>query len=235
MQQPDAARRSRARYPEPIRAYAAMNAVRALERLSFAPLTTLELADSLQIGTRTARRLLQRLVLEGFVAQDRGHRGRYRATLRLAVLGRQMVDHEPLVQAATPRVVRLVQDTSCVPHLWIPAYDEQVVGIIRADPQVGWAMLSFLGDVVSAPSSAAGTVLLRAGFWSSCYARQAGEPAFAAAVLEKGRVVGALGLTGDAAFEASSAAVTAAARLSAELGPRRSERGEQDAPWRRPA
>ena len=120
---------------EPVRAYAAMNTVRALECLAFADLSAPELAARLQVNVRTARRLLQRLALEGFVAQEGGHRRRYRATLRLAALGRQLLDHAPLSQAALPRVARLAQDTACVAQLWIPGYQDQLVCALGTDGQ----------------------------------------------------------------------------------------------------
>jgi hypothetical protein len=207
---------------EPIRAYAAMNTVRALERLAFAALSAPELAANLQVSVRTARRLLQRLALEGFVTQERGHRRRYHATLRLAALGRQMLEQAPLAQAAAPHVARLAHDTSCVAHLWIPGYGDQVVCAVHADGRTGCPTISVLCDIAAASSSAAGTVLLpdRAHLRSSCYVHLTAEPAFAAAVLERGYVVGALGLTGDRALDTSAAVVTAATRLSMDLGAR---------------
>jgi DNA-binding IclR family transcriptional regulator len=214
----------RVRAPEPVRAYATMNTVQALERLAFAALSTSELAAGLQVSVRNARRLLQRLELEGFVTQEkRGPWRRYRATMRLAALGRQMLDHAPLTQAGAPRVAQLARDTSCVAHLWIPGYDEQVVCAAHADGQAGCSTVSILLHVASAPSSAAGTVLLsdRARLRSSCYLHVTAEPTFAAAVLQRGHVVGALGVTGDSALEASGAVVTAAARLSRDLAGRR--------------
>jgi hypothetical protein len=218
-QQHNPSQPSRVRASEPVRAYAAMNTVRALERLAFAALSAPELAASLQVSVRTARRLLQRLALEGFVAQERGHRRRYHATLRLAALGRQMLDHAPLARAAAAHVARLAQDTCCVAHLWIPGYDDQVVCAVHAEGRNGRPTVSVLCDVASASSSAAGTVFLpdRAELRSSCYVHLTAEPAFAAAVLERARVVGALGLTGERALVASAAVVAAAARLSADL------------------
>lgn len=218
-EQDNPAQPSRARYPEPVRAYAAMNTVRALEHLAFAALSTPELAASLQVSVRTARRLLQRLMLEGFVTQERGHRRRYHATLRLAALGRQMLGHAPVVKAAAARVARLAQDTSCVAHLWIPGYDEQVVCAVHADGRNGRPTLSLLREVAPAPSSAAGTVLLRelAQIRSSSYVHLTEEPTFAASVFERGYVVGALGITGERALDASPAVLAAAARLSMDL------------------
>jgi DNA-binding IclR family transcriptional regulator len=210
------------RAPEPVRAYAAMNTVRALECLAFRALSAPELADSLQVSVRTARRLLQRLALEGFVSQERGHRRRYHATLRLAALGRQLVDHAQIAQAAAPRVARLAQHTSCAAHLWIPGYGDQVVCAVHADGQFGSPAVSVLCDVAAAFATAAGSVLLsdRSRIRSCCYLHLSAEPTFAAAVLQRGHVVGALGLTGDRALDASGAVVTAAARLSVDLSSR---------------
>ncbi len=208
-----------ARPGDAVRGYAAMNTVRALEHLAFTALSTSELADSLQISVRTARRLMQRLELEGFVTQEGGHRRRYHATLRLAVLGRQMLDHAPLAQSAAPYVTQLAQDTANDAHLWIAGYDEQVVCAVHADGHPAGPTVSILYHVASAPSSAAGTVLLRdrARLRSSCYLYASSEPTFAAAVLEHGLVVGALGLSGDNALAACRAVVTAATRLSSAL------------------
>jgi DNA-binding IclR family transcriptional regulator len=213
---------SGARYPEPIRAYAAMNTIRALERLAFAALSAPELATGLQVSVRTARRLLQRLALEGFVTQEPGHRRRYHATLRLAVLGRQLLDHAPLARAAAPHVACLAHDTASVAHLWISGYDDQVVCAVHADGRTGRPTVSVLCDVVPASSSAAGNVLLpaRAQLRSSCYLHQTAQATFAAAVLERDHVIGALGLTGDRALDVSAAVLTAASRLSADLGSR---------------
>jgi DNA-binding IclR family transcriptional regulator len=221
-QQDNSAQPFRSRAPEPVRAYAAMNTVRALERLAFAALSAPELADLLGVSVRTARRLLQRLALEGFVTQERGHRRRYRATLRLAALGRQLLDHAPLAKIGAPHVARLARDTLCVAHLWIAGYGEQVVCAVHADGRTGDPTVSVLCDVDSASSSAAGNVLLpdRARLRSSCYLHLhvTAEPMFAAAVLERGYVVGALGVSGHRALYASAAVHAAAARLSDDLG-----------------
>jgi DNA-binding IclR family transcriptional regulator len=213
------ARPSRARYPEPVRAYAAMNTVRALEHLAFAALSTAELAASLQVSVRTARRLLQRLALEGFVIQEGGHRGRYHATLRRAALGRQMLNHAAVVRAAAPRVARLAHETSCVAHFWIAGYEEQVVCAVHADGRTRSPAVSLLCEVAAAPSSAAGAVLLRdrAELRSCCYMHLSGEPTFAAAALQRGHVIGSLGITGEKALDATAAVITAAAGLSADL------------------
>ena len=212
---------ARARYPEPVRAYAAMNTVRALELLAFGPLSSPELAASLQVSARTARRLIQRLELEGFAAQERGHRRRYHATLRLAALGRQMLDHSPVVQAATPLVTQLAHDTSCVAHLWIPGYDDQVVCAVHAEARPGCETVSLLCGVAPGSSSAAGQVLRgreEPRSFAYVHVHHTDEPAaVAAAVVERRHVVAALGLTGGGAHYGTPELVTAAARLSRDL------------------
>ena len=216
------ARSSAVRVSEPVRAYAAMNTVRALERLAFVAMSAPELADCLGVSVRNARRLLKRLALEGFVVQERGYRRRYRATLRLAALGRQLLDRAPLAQAALPHLAGLADRTSSVAHLWIHEYDDRVVCAVHADGRAGCAIVSVLREVRPAVSTAAGCVLLadRAELRSCCYLHVSEERAFAASVLERGRVVAALGITGERALDATAAVTTAAARLSVDLGSR---------------
>ena len=214
------ARSSRVRYPEPVRAYAAMNTVRALELLAFGPLSAPQLATNLGVGVTSARQLLKRMALEGFVIQERGHRRRYHATLRLAALGRQMLDRSPLVQAAAPCVAQLAQDTRCAAHLWIPGYDDQVVCAVHADVRGGRETSSVLCEVAPAPSSAAGHVLRgrdEPRSFSYVDVCHTDEPSVAAAVVERRRVVAALGLTGGGAHYGTPEVVTAAARLSRDL------------------
>jgi DNA-binding MarR family transcriptional regulator len=208
--------------PESVRAYATMNTLRALECLAFTALTTAELADSIQISVRTARRLLQRLALEGFVTQQRGHRGRYHATTRLAALGRQMLDHAPLARAAAPHVANLANDTASIAHLWIPGYDDHIVCAVHADGRTTHPAISLLHEIAPAPLSAAGTVLLRdrAHLRSSCYQHHATDPTFAAAVLHNGHVIAALAITSHDALDATATITTTATQLSNELDSR---------------
>ncbi len=172
-----------------------------------------------KISVRTARRLLQRLALEGFVSQAGGHRRRYSATLRLAALGRQMLDHAHVARAAEPRVAQLGRATGAIAHLWIAGYAEQVVCAVHADGRADSPAVLILSHVASAPSSAPGTVLLsdRARLRSCCYVHLEAEPMFGAAVLQHGQVIAALGITGDRALDANAAVVDTGARLSMDL------------------
>jgi DNA-binding IclR family transcriptional regulator len=108
---------------QPLRAYAAMRTVHALERLAFRPMSAPELAHAVQIDPRTARRLLMRLAAEDYLTQPRGHRRRYHPTLRLAALGRQALQHTPWPRQAAPWVATLAAQTRWPCALWIPCYD----------------------------------------------------------------------------------------------------------------
>lgn len=72
--------------------------LRALELLATGPHTQAELARGLDVHRRTVRRLLARLVEEGWAeAAQRGRLVSYAATPRLAVLGRRVADGLDLV------------------------------------------------------------------------------------------------------------------------------------------
>lgn len=72
--------------------------LRALELLAEGPLTQADLARHLVVHRRTARRLLARLVAEGYAEPTRdGRHVAFTATSRLAVLGRQVAEGLDLV------------------------------------------------------------------------------------------------------------------------------------------
>lgn len=75
--------------------------LRVLELLAEGPRTQADVAHALVVHRRTARRLLARLVDEGYAEpSQRGRHVAYRATSRLAVLGRQVADGLDLVALA---------------------------------------------------------------------------------------------------------------------------------------
>ena len=143
---------------EPLRAYAAMRTVQALERLAFSPLSAAELALALQIHPRNARRLLQRLELEDYVTPPAGPRRRYDLTRRLDALGRQAIAHDQLPRIAAPWVAALAGRTGHVATLWIPCY-AHVVCVLRAEPD-GPVPEAMLGDLEPAHATAPGKALL---------------------------------------------------------------------------
>ena len=105
-----------ARMPEPIRAYATMYTVHALERLAVRPLSSSELALNLQISQRTARRILQRLEVEHYVTPIKSaNRLRYHLTPRLPQLGRVA---ETSTQAQlTPAILAMLAPHRCLDQL----------------------------------------------------------------------------------------------------------------------
>jgi IclR family transcriptional regulator, acetate operon repressor len=155
---PDPAAQSR-RF-EPVRAYSVMNTVRALERLALRPLSAPELAASLKIDERTARRMLRRLAVEGYVDRSGDDRRRFRSSLRLAALGRQLVEHDPLVRLCAPSVTALARGTGATGHLWIPSYHD-VVCVLHAEPAMAAeGPEPMLRELLPAHASAGGKVLL---------------------------------------------------------------------------
>ena len=111
---------------EPVRAYYASRTLQALELLAFQNLSCPELAAALGTHPRTARRLLARLVADGYAEPTSDTRRRYRATLRLAALGRQLIAHAELPRAAAPHVAELHAHTGATAHLVIPSYRDAV-------------------------------------------------------------------------------------------------------------
>ncbi|MGN6188401.1 MAG: IclR family transcriptional regulator [Conexibacter sp.] len=75
--------------------------LRALELLALGPQTQADVARELAVHRRTARRLLARLVDEGYAEATAGGRHvAFRATSRLAVLGRQVAESLDLLSIA---------------------------------------------------------------------------------------------------------------------------------------
>jgi DNA-binding IclR family transcriptional regulator len=82
--------------------------LRALELLAEAPRTQADLAHALDIHRRTARRLLARLVEEGYAEEaQRSRHVAYRATPRLTVLGRKVAEGLDLIAIGRRHLARL--------------------------------------------------------------------------------------------------------------------------------
>lgn len=90
----------------PTEAYFVTRTVRALELLASGPLTAPKLAEAMQIHPRTARRMLNRLADEGYVARLDESRHRYVLTMRLVALAGQWLHHsenpDRVIAAAPP-------------------------------------------------------------------------------------------------------------------------------------
>jgi DNA-binding IclR family transcriptional regulator len=202
----------------PVRAYGTLNTLRALEQLALGPLSAPELAARTRIGARTARRLLQRLALEGYATRGDWHHRRYAATLRLAALGRQLVEETALIPMAAPSLLALVAAAPGQASLWIPGAG----GAIRvlhvedrdATPRPMLGDLALTGDHAAVRALAAGDARIHA---HGCAApTDPGVLEIAAPVHDDGQAVAAVSFTAQrpagTAPDALAIRVVAAAR-----------------------
>jgi IclR family acetate operon transcriptional repressor len=128
--------------------------LRALELLAARPVRPHELAAALDIHPRTARRLLDRLVAEGYVAAaDDAPRPRYAATLKVLRLVGPALAGSDLVRVAAPFVAEVASRSGHVAHLSVPHEH----GAVRV--AVDGEGIAAVGDVVPLHSTATGKAL----------------------------------------------------------------------------
>jgi IclR family KDG regulon transcriptional repressor len=132
--------------------------LRALEALALGPHSALELADALLIHPRTARRLLDRLVHEGYVRRSPDPPRKYTSTLRLLAVAGQVVQNTEVVEAAEPYLRRLNEETGAVAHLSVPSL-LGVLCVLHADGGPHPPVPS-LGERIPCHATAAGLALL---------------------------------------------------------------------------
>jgi len=131
--------------------------MQAMEVLAFEPLSAAQLADVLQVHPRTARRLLARLVEDGWVSRSDGRRRTYSPTMRLVALAAQLAERAPLARAAAPVVTELFEETGRAAHLAIPSYTSALCLVHRAG---GPEARPQLRELMPAHATACGKVLL---------------------------------------------------------------------------
>jgi DNA-binding IclR family transcriptional regulator len=96
--------------------------MQVLELLAFQPLSAPQVAATLQIHPRTARRVLVRLHDEGYLTRSDDTRRRYTPSMRIVALAGQIAARSPLTSAALPAVSHLHDATSADAHLVVPSY-----------------------------------------------------------------------------------------------------------------
>jgi DNA-binding IclR family transcriptional regulator len=132
--------------------------LRTLEFLSQRPWKEADLAVALLVHPRTIRRLLERLVREGYVAPT-GVEHEYTATLRLVTLAGQILDRTDLVRVAFPFVVELRNRSGEASHLSVAA-ERAVVHLLQETGESVVMVKPNLGEQVPYHCSAVGKVLL---------------------------------------------------------------------------
>jgi DNA-binding IclR family transcriptional regulator len=131
--------------------------MQALEVLAFQPCSAPQVASVLRVDPRTARRLLNRLVDEGWLVRTEGRARTYSLSLRLVAMAAHFAERSPLARAAQPAVTALHELTGGTAHLAVPSYRSTLCLVHRAGgpdarPQVR--------ELVPAHASAAGKALL---------------------------------------------------------------------------
>jgi DNA-binding IclR family transcriptional regulator len=141
----------------PNEAYFASRAMQAIEVLTFGPATATQLADELRVDQRTVRRLLARLVSEGWISRREGTRPTYRPTLRVVALAAQLAARTPLVLHATALAGELHARVQATVHVAVPSY-RSALRLIRITGRDDGA--PGLRDLAPAHATAAGKLLL---------------------------------------------------------------------------
>ena len=114
-------------------AWHAARTLRVLELLAFAPLSAPQLAAALHAQPRTVRRVLARLVEEGYVAVSDDRHRVYQPTMRLVALAGQVVENTSLACRARPYVALLQQRSRETAHLVVPSY-QSVLCLVHGVP-----------------------------------------------------------------------------------------------------
>jgi len=103
-------------------AFAVGRTLQAMELLSFQPASAPQLAGALRIHPRTARRLLNRLVADGWLTRIPGRARTYAPTMRIVAMAAQFAESAALPRLAAPVVERLHTETGVAAHLAVPCY-----------------------------------------------------------------------------------------------------------------
>jgi DNA-binding IclR family transcriptional regulator len=137
--------------------YFATRSLQALELLVFQPSSAPQVATLLRVDTRTARRLLNRLVDEGWVTRTEGRRRIYAPTRRIIALAAHFAEREPLASAAAPVIAALYERTGATAHLFTPSYRSVMCLVHRAGEADARPRLR---ELLPAHASAGGKLLL---------------------------------------------------------------------------
>lgn len=131
--------------------------LRTLEALANGPCSASGLAADLDAHPRTVRRLLTRLVDEGYAR--RGARAEYIATLKLVALAGRVLERTDLVSLAFSYVARLRNATGEASHFSVPS-EEGVLHLVQETGESVVMVKPRLGEIVPYHCTASGKALL---------------------------------------------------------------------------
>jgi DNA-binding IclR family transcriptional regulator len=131
--------------------------MQALEVLSFEPASAPQIAEALQVHPRTARRLLNRLAVDGWLQRIDGPRPVYVPTMRIVALAAQLADRAPVVRLGAAVAADLQAATGRVVHLAVPSY-RSALRLLRVNGEAG--SRPQLRDLAPAHAIAGGKLLL---------------------------------------------------------------------------
>jgi DNA-binding IclR family transcriptional regulator len=106
--------------------------MQVLELLAFQPLSAPQVAATLQIHPRTARRLLVRLHDEGYLTRSDDSRRLYTPSMRVVALAGQIAARSSLTVRGLSSVARLHGECGVDAHLAVPSY-LSVLCVVHAD------------------------------------------------------------------------------------------------------
>lgn len=133
--------------------------LRVLEALAQGPTTASRLAAELDAHPRTIRRLLARLVEDGYAAPAAGGRGEYVATLKLVALAGHVLERTDLVRVCFPYVARLRNATGEAAHFSVPG-EQGVLHLAQETGENVALVKPRLGEQVPYHCTASGKALL---------------------------------------------------------------------------
>jgi DNA-binding IclR family transcriptional regulator len=131
----------------------------ALELLILRASTASEVAQALGVHRRTAHRLLESFVAEGYAARWGPDSAHYEATMKIVGLAGRLLDRTDLAQVAFPYVTRLRNQVDEAAHLSIPVED----GVMHLLQETGGNVVMVkprVGEIVAYHSTAVGKALL---------------------------------------------------------------------------
>jgi IclR family KDG regulon transcriptional repressor len=133
--------------------------MRTLELLALRPRSAVEVANAVGVHPRTARRLLNRLLVEGYATRTGPRRRQYGVTLKLVSVAQHALEHADLLREAAPFVQRLRDDAAARIQLSVASY-RSALALVDEDPANEATARPQLGEKVPCHCSASGRVLL---------------------------------------------------------------------------